>query len=407
MKDLRLRHQSGNLNGKIQITGSKSESNRMLLLQALFPQIALYNLSNSDDTVAMKFGLESDNDLVDIGHAGTSMRFLTAYYSSLENQEKTLTGSPRMQERPIGILVDALRQLGADISYLKNEGYPPLLIKGKRLTASEVRLSANISSQYITALMLIAPTLPRGLCLHLEGKITSVPYIEMTLSLLRQIGVEATFSGQRVQVFPKNDIAQTTHAVESDWSSASYYFSMVALAKGADITLSTYKQNSLQGDKVLMDIYEQLGVKSMVKNNTLYLQKQALGSKPIQLDLSDAPDIAQTIAVACYGLGVACDLTGLHTLKIKETDRLVALQNELTKLGATIEITDKSLHLQKRSNPIHPNVLIETYHDHRMAMAFAPLALLVPIRILDADVVTKSYPGFWEDLEQNGFLLGL
>jgi 3-phosphoshikimate 1-carboxyvinyltransferase len=406
MKDLRLRHQSGNLNGKILITGSKSESNRMLFLQALFPQISLANVSNSDDTVAMKSGLESDNDLVDIGHAGTSMRFLTAYYSSLENQEKTLTGSSRMQERPIGILVDALRQLGAEISYLNNEGYPPLLIKGKRLTASEVRLSANISSQYITALMLIAPSLPRGLCLHLEGKITSVPYIEMTLSLLRQIGVEATFSGQRVQVFPKNDITQTTHAVESDWSSASYYFSMVALAKGADIALSTYKQNSLQGDKVLMDIYEQLGVKSMIKNNTLYLQKQALVSKPIKLDLSDAPDIAQTIAVACFGLGVACDLTGLHTLKIKETDRLVALQNELTKLGATIEITDKSLHLQKRSNPIHPNVLIETYHDHRMAMAFAPLALLVPIRIQDADVVTKSYPGFWEDLDENGFLLG-
>ena len=406
MKDLTLRHQSGNLQGKIQITGSKSESNRMLLLQALFPQISLANVSNSDDTVAMKSGLETDNDLVDIGHAGTSMRFLTAYYSSLENQEKTLTGSPRMQERPIGILVDALRQLGADISYLKNEGYPPVLIKGKRLTASEVRLSANISSQYITALMLIAPSLPDGLCLHLEGKITSVPYIEMTLSLLHQIGVKATFSGQRVQVFPKNDIAQTTHDVESDWSSASYYFSMVALAKEADITLSTYKENSLQGDKVLMDIYEQLGVKSMIKNNTLYLQKQALGSKPIQLDLSDAPDIAQTIAVTCYGLGIACDLTGLHTLKIKETDRLVALQNELTKLGATIEITDKSLHLQKRTKPIHPNILIETYHDHRMAMAFAPLALLVPIRIQDADVVTKSYPGFWEDLEKNGYLLG-
>jgi 3-phosphoshikimate 1-carboxyvinyltransferase len=406
MKEMRLSHQSGNLHGKIQITGSKSESNRMLLLQALFPQIALDNLSNSDDTVAMKSGLESDNDLVDIGHAGTSMRFLTAYYSSLENQEKTLTGSPRMQERPIGILVDALRQLGAEISYLKNEGYPPLLIKGKRLTASEVRLSANISSQYITALMLIAPSLPDGLCLHLEGKITSVPYIEMTLSLLHQIGVKATFSGQRVQVFPKNDIAQTTHDVESDWSSASYYFSIVALAKDADITLSTYKENSLQGDKVLMDIYEPLGVKSMIKNNTLYLQKQALGSNPTQLDLSDAPDIAQTIAVTCYGLGVACDLTGLHTLKIKETDRLVALQNELTKLGATIEITDKSLHLQKRTNPIHPNILIETYHDHRMAMAFAPLALLVPIRIQDADVVTKSYPGFWEDLEQSGFLLG-
>ena len=403
MKDLRLRHQSGNLDGKIQITGSKSESNRMLLLQALFPHIELENLSNSDDTVAMKSGLENDNDLVDIGHAGTSMRFLTAYYSTLENQEKTLTGSSRMQERPIGILVDALRQLGADIIYLKNEGYPPLLIKGKRLTASEVSLSANISSQFITALMLIAPSLPYGLCLQLEGKITSVPYIEMTLSLLHQIGVKATFSGQHIQVFPKKDITQATHAIESDWSSASYYFSMIALSKDADITLSTYKENSLQGDKVLMDIYEPLGVNSMIKNNTLYLQKQALGSKPIQLDLSDAPDIAQTIAVTCYGLGVACDLTGLHTLKIKETDRLVALQKELTKLGAIIEVTDKSLHLRKRTNPIHPNVLVETYHDHRMAMAFAPLALLVPIRIQDVDVVSKSYPGFWKDLGRLGF----
>ena len=406
MKDLTLRHQSGNLHGRIQITGSKSESNRMLLLQALYPQITLDNISNSDDTVAMKSGLESDKNMVDIGHAGTSMRFLSAYYSTLENQEKILTGSSRMQERPIGVLVDALRQLGADISYLKNEGYPPLLIKGKRLTASEVRLSANISSQYITALMLIAPSLPDGLRLYLEGKITSIPYIEMTLSLLHKIGVDAIFSGQHIQVFPKKDITQITHAVESDWSSASYYFSMVALAKEADVSLSTYKKDSLQGDRVLMDVYQQFGVKSSIENNTLALKKQTMGSTHVQLDLSDAPDIAQTIAVTCYGLGLSCSLTGLHTLKIKETDRLVALQNELSKLGATIEITDKSLHLHKRTNPIRPNVLIETYHDHRMAMAFAPLGLLVPIRIQDADVVTKSYPGFWKDLEQNGFLSG-
>ena len=406
MKDLTLRHQSGNLHGRIQITGSKSESNRMLLLQALYPKITLDNLSNSDDTVAMKSGLESDKNMVDIGHAGTSMRFLSAYYSTLENQEKILTGSSRMQERPIGVLVDALRQLGADISYLKNEGYPPLLIKGKRLTASEVRLSANISSQYITALMLIASSLPDGLRLYLEGKITSIPYIEMTLSLLHKIGVDAIFSGQHIQVFPKKDITQITHAVESDWSSASYYFSMVALAKEADVSLSTYKKDSLQGDRVLMDVYQQFGVKSSIENNTLALKKQTMGSTHVQLDLSDAPDIAQTIAVTCYGLGLSCSLTGLHTLKIKETDRLVAMQNELSKLGATIEITDKSLHLHKRTNPIRPNVLIETYHDHRMAMAFAPLGLLVPIRIQDADVVTKSYPGFWKDLEQNGFLSG-
>ena len=406
MKEIRLSHKSGSVVGKVQVTGSKSESNRMLLLQAFFPQIELKNLSNSDDTFAMKSGLDSDDALVDIGHAGSTMRFLTAYFSSIENQEKTLTGSQRMQERPIGILVDALRQLGADITYLINEGYPPLLIRGKKLSAKEVRLSADISSQYITALMLIAPRLAGGLRLHLQGKITSVPYIKMTQSLLLDIGIESRFSGQTIKVSPKIDIAATTHAIESDWSSASYYFSIAALAKEADIRLSIYKKNSLQGDCELMNIYDQLGVQSSIENSTLHLQKQALQSTSIQLDLSNAPDIAQTIVVSCYALGIACDITGLHTLKIKETDRLVALQNELTKLGATIKITDHSLQLQKRNNPIRPNVLIETYHDHRMAMAFAPLALLVPIRIQDADVVTKSYPGFWKDLEMNGFLLG-
>ena len=406
MKDIRIRHKSCSVVGKIQVTGSKSESNRMLLLQALFPQIELTNLSNSDDTVAMKSGLESDEALVDIGHAGTTMRFLTAYFSSIENQEKTLTGSQRMQERPVGILVDALRQLGADITYLKNEGYPPLLIKGKKLSADEVCLSADISSQYITALMLIAPHLAGGLRLHLQGKITSIPYIKMTQSLLHDIGIEASFSDQTIEVSQKIEIASTSYAIESDWSSASYYFGIAALAKEADVRLSIYKENSLQGDRVLMNIYEQLGVKSSIENNTLHLRKQALKSTSMQLDLSDAPDIAQTIVVSCYGLGIACDITGLHTLKIKETDRLVALQNELTKLGATIEITDRSLHLHKRNNPIRPNVLIETYHDHRMAMAFAPLALLVPIRIQDAEVVTKSYPGFWKDLETHGFLFG-
>ena len=406
MKEIRLSHISGSVVGKIQVTGSKSESNRMLLLQAFFPQIELTNLSNSDDTVAMKSGLETDDALVDIGHAGSTMRFLTAYFSSIENQEKTLTGSQRMQERPIGILVDALRQLGADITYLKNEGYPPLLIKGKKLYADEIRLSADVSSQYITALMLIAPRLAGGLRLHLKGKITSVPYIKMTQSLLHDIGIETSFSGQTIEVSPKIEIASTTYAVESDWSSASYYFGIAALAKEADVRLSIYKENSLQGDRVLMNIYEQLGVKSSIENNRLHLQKQALKSTSIKLDLSNAPDIAQTIVVSCYGLGIACDITGLHTLKIKETDRLVALQNELTKLGGKIKITDHSLQLQKRNNPIRPNVLIETYHDHRMAMAFAPLALLVPIRIQDADVVTKSYPEFWKDLEMNGFLLG-
>ena len=406
MRQAKLTHTSGSLEGEIQITGSKSESNRMLLLQALFPEIELHNVSNSDDTQAMTAGLSSASALVDIGHAGTTMRFLTAYFSTQEKQQKTLTGSSRMQERPIGVLVDALRQLGADISYVKNEGYPPLQIKGNALTKSEVRISANISSQYITALMLIAPSLPEGLTLTLEGKTTSFPYIEMTCSLLRKIGVRAVFSGQQIQVFPQQNIAKTTHHVESDWSSASYYFSVAALAQKAKINLSTYKSDSLQGDSILMEVYQQLGVHSSIEENTLSLQGGGSVTPSLRLDLSDAPDTAQTIAVTCFGLGIACDLTGLHTLKIKETDRLVALQNELTKLGASIEITEKSLHLHKRKSNIVPNVAIDTYHDHRMAMAFAPLALLVPIVINDADVVSKSYPGFWDDLEEIGFLIG-
>lgn len=388
----------------VQITGSKSESNRLLLLKALYPTIKLENVSNSDDSVLMTEALSSDSNVVDIHHAGTAMRFLTAYFSIQQGREVTLTGSKRMKERPIQILVEALQDLGADISYVENAGFPPIKIKGQKLTKNKVSLKANVSSQYISALLLIASKLENGLKLTLEGEITSVPYIKMTLSLLDEVGVESTFVGNTITVKPNNQEPKiNTLTVESDWSSASYYFSITALSEvGTEITLSSYKKDSLQGDSALVEIYKHFGVETSFKNNTIVLKKTNQELKPFSCDLANAPDIAQTIAVTCFALGIACNLTGLHTLKIKETDRLVALKTEIEKLGGRVEITDKSLHL-KTSTSIKEFVPIATYNDHRMAMAFAPLALKSPIIIEDAEVVSKSYPTFWDDLKSIGF----
>ena len=403
MSTLRLTHPSQQLSGNCTITGSKSESNRLLILQALFPELELQNLSNSDDTQAMTRGLSSAQETIDIGHAGTTMRFLTSYFATTAGVKKILTGSKRMQERPIKILVDALRAIGADIEYVNNEGYPPLRISGKKITVDSVELAANVSSQYITSLMLIAPNLPKGLTIRLVGEITSIPYINMTCSLLQKVGVQAKFEGQTIQVFPQDKIVTKTVEVESDWSSASYHFSMAALADNAQISIKNYVSDSLQGDSVLVDIYTQMGVSSSFDGNTLHLKNNGTVQPRITLDLVKAPDIAQTIAVTCFGLGISCNLTGLHTLKIKETDRLVALDTELSKLGADIRVTNESLHLAARKNPINEGVAIDTYHDHRMAMAFAPLGIKVPISINDADVVSKSYPTFWDDLRSLGF----
>ncbi|MBU2939915.1 3-phosphoshikimate 1-carboxyvinyltransferase [Lacinutrix sp. C3R15] len=389
----------------IQITGSKSESNRLLLLQALYPNITLENLSNSDDSKVMQKALTSLENVIDIHHAGTAMRFLTAYFSIQNNREVTLTGSSRMQERPIAILVEALSQLGVAISYQKNNGYPPIKIKGKQITKNKVTLKANVSSQYISALLLIAPKLENGLELTLDGEITSIPYINMTLSLLNEIGVETSFTNNIITVKPKATIQKHQGLIESDWSSASYYYSIIAMsAVGTKTTLASYKENSLQGDACLADIYKQFGVETTFHQNKITLNKITSVSPEtlISLDLKNAPDIAQTIAVTCFGLGIACDLKGLHTLKIKETDRLVALKTEIEKLGGKVNITDKTLQLEV-SNTINKDIKIATYQDHRMAMAFAPLALKTSIIIEEADVVSKSYPTFWQDLKAIGF----
>lgn len=392
------------LKSQIKITGSKSESNRLLLLNALYPGITIKNLSNSDDAAVMQKGIKIKEGKVDIHHAGTAMRFLTAFFASQAGVNVTLTGSQRMQERPIKILVDALKDLGADIDYLKNEDYPPLLIKGKSLKKTKVSLPADISSQYISALLLIAPSLEHGLVLELVGNITSVPYIKMTLGLLEQIGIGSSFEGNTVSVLPKKNVGESSITVESDWSSASYFYSITALCEtGTEISLSSYRKDSLQGDSVLKELYKDFGVKTIFQEDSISLVKTSTNQiADIEYDLANAPDLAQTVAVTCFGLGIGCHLTGLHTLKIKETDRLLALQNELSKLGANVSVTDRTLTLES-SNKINSQVAIDTYNDHRMAMAFAPLALKTEIIINDAEVISKSYPDFWKDLKQLGF----
>lgn len=428
--NLKLNYSNIKAKSKLVITGSKSETNRLLLLQALFPDLLLKNTSKSDDSEVMIKALfkasqrRTDNlepITINVHHAGTAMRFLTAYFAIQPDCEVILTGSTRMKERPINILVEALNSLGALITYEEVEGFPPIKIKGTQLTESEISIEANTSSQYISALLLIAPKLKNGLQLNLSGEITSLPYIKMTLALLNEIGVKTSFENNSITVKPATSNPQpTTIVVESDWSSASYFYSIVALSNvGTQITLSNYKKNSLQGDAVLGEIYKDFGVETTFnKNETVTISKininynvnfnsdknlQFSKSSPqLSYNLINSPDIAQTIAVTCFGLGLACELTGLHTLKIKETDRLQALKNELEKLGASVIISSESITI-KTTPKINENVSIKTYQDHRMAMAFAPLALKTALIIEDAEVVSKSYPSFWNDLEMIGF----
>ena len=400
MESLKINKINKPVSGNIQITGSKSETNRLLILQQFYKNLQIENISNSDDSVLMQKALGSTSNEINIGHAGTAMRFLTSYFAVKENSEMILTGSHRMKDRPIKILVDALKSLGANIQYLEKEGFPPLKIIGKKLLHNFVEIDGNVSSQYISSLLLIAPTLRRGLVLNFKGEVTSVPYIKMTLKLLDSVGITHRWVDKTITVSPKRAIINKTIEVESDWSSASYYYSLVALSPNSEITLSTYKNNSLQGDSILATIYKRLGVETIFEENKLILKNtNTVISRGLNLNLKSAPDIAQTIAVTCFGLGVECNMKGLHTLKIKETDRLIALKNEIEKLGGEVEITDESLHL-KRSNIINENVCIATYDDHRMAMAFAPLATKVAITIKDANVVSKSYPTFWDDFKK-------
>jgi 3-phosphoshikimate 1-carboxyvinyltransferase len=389
----------------ITISGSKSESNRLLVLQTLFPWISIENLSDSDDTSLLQGALsDPSSNKFDIHHAGTAMRFLTAYFASKSGRTIELTGSKRMKERPISILVDALRSLGAIIEYTEKEGYPPLRITGSNLRSEKLSIPSETSSQYISALLLIAPTLPLGLELSLEGRVTSRPYIDMTCHLLDQVGCKVDSNKNTIKVYPMETTDKVNIRVESDWSSASYFYSVVALSEDLTISLKSYTPKSIQGDAALCEIYKSLGVhtKFHPPESIITLSKTNRSiADQLRLDLTNTPDIAQTIVVTCLGLGIGCDLTGLQTLKIKETDRLTALKNELEKLGGRVDITDSTLHLYP-SEKIKSGITVNTYNDHRMAMAFAPLAFKETLEIEDPQVVSKSFPSFWEVITKTG-----
>ena len=387
------------LPNEIQITGSKSESNRLLILQKLFGNIEIKNISNSQDTKLLQTALNSDEKTMDIHHAGTAMRFLTSFFAVQEGVEKILTGSERMKQRPIKPLVEALRELGADIEYLENEGFPPLKIKGKKLEKNFVEIPADISSQFITSLILVGGKLENGLTIKLLGKITSKPYIEMTLKLLSEISGKSIILKDKTIQIPNIKTHKTAFTVESDWSSASYFYSFSALDR-QKITLKNFNKNSLQGDSRITEIYSQFfGIDTIFNENqqeiTLIPKSSFSLPQSIQLNMNNCPDIAQTVCVTAVALKIPFEIGGLATLKIKETDRLSALQNELKKIGCETEITDNSIKSVLYTNP-EKNISIATYGDHRMAMAFAPYSLIQEIEIQNPEVVEKSFPDFWE-----------
>ncbi|WP_374949464.1 3-phosphoshikimate 1-carboxyvinyltransferase [Mucilaginibacter sp.] len=413
------------VNGTVQLTGSKSECNRALVIEALSNgKVKVENISDAADTVTLAgilresgdFGAENGKgidknshlatanpQLINIGPAGTAMRFLTAYYA-IGDQEVILTGSERMKQRPIGILADALRSLGAHIDFEEKDGYPPIKLKGNfEQRTRRISIKGDISSQYITALLLIAAKLPQGLELHIEGDLTSRPYVEMTLTMLRQAGIQHHWE-ENVITIEHQDFADTSLHIEPDWSAASYWYAIAALSDEAELFLPGLTSYSLQGDSVITELMANFGITSQFVNGGVQLTKEP---KPIFrkiFDLKECPDLAQTLIVVCAALGHDASFTGLETLKIKETDRILALQTELAKIGVKLVEKGQVYKLDCSEKQIPQRMFVSTYDDHRMAMAFAPLALLIPeLEIEDADVVEKSYPAFWKDLEKAGF----
>ena len=393
------------IKGIIEIGGSKSESNRLLMLREYSSDFKITNLSKSDDTKTLVNALANTDKIIDVNHAGTAMRFLASYYASKLNSKITLTGSDRMKNRPIGILVDALRDLGAEIEYKEKEGYPPLRIIGKNLMGNEVSLPANISSQFISSLMMLGVKIDNGIKLNLEGNIASKPYILMTKKLMDKIGCNVVINNNEIEISRNYNSLNKIVKVESDWSSASYFYSIVALSRDAEITLKIFKRDSIQGDSIVSKIYQKLGVETMYKEDSIIISKNKISNLPdsLKLDLSDTPDLAQTIAVSCLGLGIECELSGLDTLKIKETDRIEALKKEFIKLGVDgITTSDNKIYF-RGDQKLNNNIKISTYQDHRMALSFAPLAVIIDISIESPNVVSKSFPDYWEDLKTLGF----
>jgi 3-phosphoshikimate 1-carboxyvinyltransferase len=422
-----LTKKSKSVNGTVQLTGSKSECNRALIIEALSNgKVKVENISDAADAVTLagilraetrdkrleisgnnaeihKSEIENPTSEINIGPAGTAMRFLTAYFA-IQDEEVMLTGSERMKQRPIGILVDALRELGAHIDYVENEGFPPIKLKGSfEQRSNKISIKGDISSQYVTALLLIAARLPFGLELHIEGELTSRPYVEMTLAMLEAAGIRHTWTENVISI-AHQDFAETSLPVEPDWSAASYWYAIAALANEAELFLPGLTKYSLQGDSVITEIMANFGVTSQFKDGGVYLTKEPKPTLRKIFDLKSCPDLAQTVIVVCAALGHNATFTGLETLKIKETDRVKALQNELVKIGVKLIEKNQVYKLDCSEKFVPERIFIHTYDDHRMAMAFAPLALLIPeVEIEDANVVEKSYPAFWKDLEKAKF----
>jgi 3-phosphoshikimate 1-carboxyvinyltransferase len=393
----------------IRLTGSKSESNRALILSALSQgEVSILNLSTAADTVTLRSILETEHPSgeVNVGPAGTAMRFLTAYYS-FKGQQLTITGSDRMKQRPIGTLVNTLRNLGADIIYVEKECYPPVKINaGFEQKNKHVSIRGDISSQFITALLLMANSLPKGLDLEIIDELTSKPYVDMTLAMLAQCGIKHTWENDIISIEPQ-EYNKTTLIIEPDWSAASYWYSVVALSQKAKIHLPNLKKNSLQGDSAIAHIMTFFGVHTTFNKDGIVIEKVAHEIKPQLLDFKECPDLAQTVIVCAAVLGKEFSFTGLETLKIKETDRILALQTELAKMNIKLIETQADVYqLDCLDLSLPQEITISTYEDHRMAMALAPIAMLIDeVYIEDPKVVEKSYPHFWDDFKKLGFFI--
>ena len=395
-----LNIQTNTVNLEINLPSSKSISNRALILNALaYSPYEVKNVSDCDDTRVMIRALDSNDSTFDIGAAGTSMRFLTAFLSKTVG-EWIITGSERMKQRPIKLLVDALNSLGARIEYVENEGFPPLRIFGSAMMGGEIRLNGGVSSQYISALMMIAPYMQNGLKILLEGNVISVPYIRMTMSMMKEYGVNVTFENNIIDIQPQqyNPIEYT---VESDWSAASYWYEVLSLVGNGQIFLKGLYKNSTQGDSKVAELFTQLGVETEYQPNGVLLSATGNYCTEFQYDFIDQPDLAQTFAVTCCMLHIPFHFKGVQSLKIKETNRVAALIAELAKLGYTLfEPAEGELAWKNESCEAANDIRIKTYEDHRMAMAFAPAALKTALTIEEAQVVSKSYPAFWDDFEK-------
>lgn len=407
---IKLSHPTRTIQGTVQLTGSKSESNRALIIEALSKGVVqVENVSEAADTVIMREALRkaatpsSSYQVIDIGPAGTAMRFLTSYLNLVKGNF-ILTGTERMQQRPIGILVDALKTIGADLHYEKKSGFPPLKIEGGLFQSKDtIRIPGNISSQYLSSLLLIAPALKKGLTLEITGDLTSKPYVLMTLAMLQEAGIPHTWIDNSIRI-ENHNFAAATLFIEPDWSAASYWYAMVALAEKADIILPGLKKESLQGDIAIIEIMTHFGVESSFESDGLHLRKVPSISSKTLFDFKSCPDLAQTIVVVAAALKKDISITGVETLKIKETDRIAALQKEIGKFGAQLLAAGETYHLQTAAVYEPENLQIDTYEDHRMAMAFAPLALrFSEVLIKEPIVVEKSYPSFWTHLQAQGF----